>query len=60
MDGCHVRCWFDHPDFDIKTGQVVRWANFPPGIQTLNVLRRAKDLRTFVTRVAGGKVYVTL
>jgi len=33
--------------FDIRTGEVVDWANFPPGIQLLNAVRGEKALKTY-------------
>ena len=45
--------------FDIATGAVVRWANFPPGIQLLNAVRGEKALQTFPVAVRDGKVEVT-
>jgi 3-phenylpropionate/trans-cinnamate dioxygenase ferredoxin subunit len=53
-----VQCPFHRARFDIRTGQVVEWANFPPGIQLLNVVRGQKVLRTFEVSVEGGNVQV--
>ena len=58
IDGCQVQCPFHRARFDIKTGAVVDWANFPPGIQLLNVLRKEKALRTFPVAVKRGQVQV--
>ena len=44
---CNVQCRFHRARFDIRTGQVVDWANFPPGIQLLNMVWGEKALRTF-------------
>ena len=55
---CNVQCPFHRARFDIRTGQVVEWANFPPGIQLLNVVRGQKVLRTFEVIVEGGDVQV--
>ena len=43
---------------DIKTGEVVEWANFPPGIQLLNVVRGEKALKTYPVVVENGEVKV--
>jgi nitrite reductase/ring-hydroxylating ferredoxin subunit len=55
-----VECPFHRARFDIRTGQVVEWANFPPGIQLLNVIRGQKVLRTFEVSVEGGNVQVDI
>ena len=60
LDQCRVRCKFHRAEFDIKTGEVSKWAHFPPGIQLLNVVRDKKNLRTFATKVEDGKVYVEI
>jgi len=36
VDGCRIRCPLHHAEFEIRTGEVHTWANFPPGIQLLN------------------------
>jgi 3-phenylpropionate/trans-cinnamate dioxygenase ferredoxin subunit len=55
-----VQCPFHRACFDIRTGKVTGWANFPPGIQLLNVIRGEKALRTFEVSVADGNVYVNV
>jgi 3-phenylpropionate/trans-cinnamate dioxygenase ferredoxin component len=55
-----VQCPFHRARFDIRTGQVVEWANFPPGIQLLNVVRGPKVLRTFEVSVEDGNVQVDI
>lgn len=57
---CNVQCPFHRARFDIRTGAVVEWANFPPGIQMLNVVRGEKALRTFKVRVEGGSVQIDI
>lgn len=59
VDGCQVRCPLHRARFDIATGQVVEWANFPPGIQLANALRPAQALRTYPVKIKGGKIMVT-
>jgi len=59
VDGCQVQCPLHRARFDIATGKVVEWANFPPGIQLLDVVRGKKALRTYPVRVKDGKVMVT-
>jgi len=60
LDGCKVQCPFHRARFDIKTGAVIDWANFPPGIQLLNVVRGEKALRTYPVSVENGEVRVSL
>jgi nitrite reductase/ring-hydroxylating ferredoxin subunit len=58
IDGCKIQCPFHRARFDIRTGEVVDWANFPPGIQVLNVVRGEKKLKTYPVKVADGWVQV--
>jgi 3-phenylpropionate/trans-cinnamate dioxygenase ferredoxin subunit len=58
VDGCRVQCPFHRAQFDIRTGEVHCWANFPPGVQLLNVVRGEKALQTFPVNVVDGMVYV--
>jgi 3-phenylpropionate/trans-cinnamate dioxygenase ferredoxin subunit len=61
VDSCQVQCPFHRARFDIRTGKVVEWANWPPGIvNVLNALRGEKDLATFPVRVQGDEVQVDL
>ena len=55
-----VQCPFHRARFDIRTGKVVDWANFPPGIQVLNIVRSEKALRTFEVSVKDGSVQVDI
>jgi len=58
VDGCQIQCPFHRARFDIRTGEVVAWANFPPGVQLLNFVRGEKSLRTYPVRVDAGNVLV--
>ncbi len=60
LDGCHLQCPFHRAEFDIRTGEVVKWANFPPGIQLVNTVRREKALETYAVKVMDGQVQVEL
>ena len=60
VDDCLVQCPLHKARFDIKTGEVVDWANFPPGIQLLNAVRGAKALRTYKVSVRDGSVRVNM
>ncbi len=55
-----IQCPFHRARFDIRTGQVTDWANFPPGIQLLNAVRREKALQTFAVSVTDGNVQVDI
>ena len=57
---CNVQCPFHRARFDIRTGKVIDWANFPPGVQLLNAVRHEKALRTFEASVEGGDVHVNV
>ena len=60
VDACTVRCPLHHACFDVRTGAVVKWANFPPGVQLLNVVRGEKALKTWPVTVEGGQVFVEI
>lgn len=60
LDGCTLQCPFHRAQFDIKTGEVVKWANFPPGIQLVNTLRQEKALKTYGVEERDGSIYVEL
>lgn len=56
-----VQCPFHRARFDIRTGAVIDWANFPPGVvHVLNALRGEKALRTYRTSVRDGDVQVEI
>ncbi len=44
----------------MRTGEVVRWANFPPGIQLLNAVRGEKALETYPVSEEDGEPFVEL
>ncbi len=58
IDGAQIQCPFHRACFDIRSGEVVEWANFPPGVQLLNAVRGEKALRTFPVHVEDGQVFV--
>jgi 3-phenylpropionate/trans-cinnamate dioxygenase ferredoxin subunit len=60
LDGCKVQCPFHHARFDIRTGEVIDWANFPPGIQVFNVVRGEKALKTYKVSVRDGEVRIRI
>jgi nitrite reductase/ring-hydroxylating ferredoxin subunit len=55
-----IQCPFHRARFDIRTGEVACWANFPPGVQILNVIRGKKSLRTFKIIETNDEVTVQL
>lgn len=60
VDDCKVQCPLHRARFDIRTGKVVDWANFPPGIQLLNAVRGEKALKTFPVQIKKGDVQVRI
>ena len=59
VDGCRIQCPFHRARFDIRTGEVIDWANWPPGlVQMLNAVRGAKNLKTFPVSIRDGQVTV--
>ena len=60
VDGCKVQCPLHRARFDIRTGEVIDWANFPPGIQLLNAVRAQKALKTYKASVKGNQVRVKI
>lgn len=60
VDGCKIQCPLHRARFDIRTGAVVDWANFPPGVQLLNAVRGEKALKTYPTRVDAGQLQVQI
>ena len=55
-----IQCPWHHSRFDIRTGEVVQWANFPPGVQLVNLLRKEKALKTYPVTVEKGEVFVDI
>ena len=61
IDDCTLVCPLHRAEFDIKTGEVQKWANFPPGLaQLTNLLRKQKALATYPTKLEDGAVLVDL
>ncbi len=58
VETCQVQCPFHRARFDVRTGEVVEWANFPPGVQLLNAVRAEKALRTYPVSVENGEISV--
>ncbi len=60
INGHIIQCRIHKAMFDIKTGKVVQWAHFPPGIQALNLFRSRKDLKTYPVKVEAKKLFVEI
>ena len=60
LDDCKVQCPLHRARFDIRSGKVIDWANFPPGVQLLDAVRGRKPLKTFPVTVVKGEVRVRL
>ncbi len=60
VDGDKLQCPFHRAQFDVRTGEVVRWANFPPGVQLLNIVRGEKKLETYPVSEEDGQLFVEL
>jgi nitrite reductase/ring-hydroxylating ferredoxin subunit len=58
VDDCLVQCPFHRARFDVRSGEVVDWANFPPGVQLLNALRGEKALATYPVTLEDGDLFV--
>ena len=59
-DGKTLQCPIHRAQFDIATGDVNKWANFPPGIQMLNVIRKEKCLATYSVSIDEGNLTIEI
>ncbi len=60
VDGCRVQCKFHRAEFDARTGEACKWANFPPGIQALNLVRGKNNLKTYEVKIEDEQIYVDI
>ncbi len=61
VDGCKIQCPFHRARFDVRTGKVIDWANWPPGlVDVLNAVRGEKDLQTYPVTLTDGQLSVTV
>lgn len=58
-DRC-VQCPLHRARFDIRTGEVEEWANWPVGVQLLNTVRKEKALATYTVSEEGGELFVDI
>lgn len=56
----NIRCPLHRAEFDIRSGQVANWANFPPGIQLLNAIRSEKCLDSYPVEQDADDYFVIL
>jgi len=59
LEECQLQCPFHRARFDIRTGKVIEWANWPP-VNVLNAVRHEKPLKTWPVKVAGNQVQVEI
>ena len=60
IDECRIQCPFHHAQFNIRTGEVVNWACFPPGIQLLDAGRKEQPLASYPVSIVDGQVCVEI
>lgn len=60
LDDSCVQCPLHRARFDIRTGEVVDWANFPPGVQLLNAVRSEKALKSWPVTVEDDQLFVDM
>jgi len=59
VEECVVQCPFHRARFDVRTGECLEWANWPPGhVNVLNAFRGEKNLKTYAVTVDGEQVSV--
>lgn len=58
VEGHQIECPHHRTRFDIRTGEVVCWAHYPPGIQLLNFFLAKKALKTYPVVIESGQVFV--
>jgi nitrite reductase/ring-hydroxylating ferredoxin subunit len=57
----HIVCPLHHSEFDLRTGDVIAWAPWPPGVGALlGAIREKKPLAVFPTKVEDGAIFVDL
>ncbi|MDY6943133.1 MAG: non-heme iron oxygenase ferredoxin subunit [Pseudomonadota bacterium] len=56
-DGC-VICPLHRARFDVRTGEVKEWANWPNAIRLLNPLRGERRLKTYQAKIEDDQIWV--
>ena len=58
-DDGHIVCPLHHSEFDLRTGEVLAWAPWPPGVgAVLGAIRQKRALVVYPTRVSEGAIWV--
>lgn len=59
LEGLIVTCPLHHSQFDISTGECVRWTDWKGGVKSMaELVRHPRPLRAYETRVEGDRVMV--
>jgi nitrite reductase/ring-hydroxylating ferredoxin subunit len=55
----HIICPLHHSEFDLRTGEIIAWAPWPPGVgAVLGAIRERRQLAVFPTKVEDGAIWV--
>lgn len=59
LEGAIIDCPRHHSRFDIRTGEVVKWTNWPGPLRMLSEVAKAPHpLKVYMVKVEGGDIYV--
>jgi nitrite reductase/ring-hydroxylating ferredoxin subunit len=57
----HIVCPLHHSEFDLRTGGIIAWAPWPPGVgPLLGAIREKKPLSVFPTKLEDGAIWVSM